>query len=294
MVLADPPVRGAAPGPEEAAELAARRDLLVEALTSLPEHYRRPVYLRHVEGWSYEELARLDRTTLAAIRTRLLRGRRELRERVEALARERGQWPLAAAPLAWLRLRLGRARAPLGHAGAGHRPDAGQRRAGGGGGLDGCHWARCNRSRAAGRRAAHPSQSPRRSATSLPMSAPAVSRATPRNTTAPVPAERTTPRPPDVETPPVARRCQARWQSPITRGSTLAGLGSIAATRPGRWLRQRVESLLGLDAHADELPVRDVAEPSTSRPGEEAAAVVAVHDVTSGTVIGDPPSWALT
>jgi RNA polymerase sigma-70 factor (ECF subfamily) len=100
--------------PDETADRAVRRQLLVDALTSLPIQYRRPVYLKHIEGWTYEQIAAHDHTSLAAVRTRLLRGRRELRARVEDLARRRGQWPLPAlAPLAWLRLRAVRARALL-------------------------------------------------------------------------------------------------------------------------------------------------------------------------------------
>jgi RNA polymerase sigma-70 factor (ECF subfamily) len=98
--------------PEELADRAIRRQLLVDALTSLPAHYREPVYLKHFEGWTYEQIAAHDRTSLAAVRTRLTRGRRELRARVEDLARRRGQWPLpVAAPLAWFRLRAARTRA---------------------------------------------------------------------------------------------------------------------------------------------------------------------------------------
>jgi RNA polymerase sigma-70 factor (ECF subfamily) len=100
--------------PDDLADRAARRQLLVDALTSLPVQYRRPVYLKHIKGWSYEQIAAYDRTTLAAVRTRLMRGRRELRARVEDLARRRGQWPLPAlAPLGWLRLRAARARAAV-------------------------------------------------------------------------------------------------------------------------------------------------------------------------------------
>jgi RNA polymerase sigma-70 factor (ECF subfamily) len=108
----DQPVADA--DPDDLADRAARRQLLVDALTSLPVQYRRPVYLKHIKGWSYEQIAAYDRTTLAAVQTRLMRGRRELRARVEDLARRRGQWPLPAlAPLGWLRLRAARAHAAL-------------------------------------------------------------------------------------------------------------------------------------------------------------------------------------
>jgi RNA polymerase sigma-70 factor, ECF subfamily len=110
-LVADPTIDTTTPGPEETAADTVRRELLADALTSLPAEVRRSVYLRHVEGWSYEEIARADRTTLAAVRTRLSRGRRALRERVEELARHRGEWPLRAlAPWAWLRARATRAR----------------------------------------------------------------------------------------------------------------------------------------------------------------------------------------
>ena len=122
-LVAEPDDDACSPGPEEAAANNVRRELIADALTSLPANVRRSVYLRHIEGWSYEEIARADRTSLAAVRTRLTRGRRALRDRIEELARHRGEWPLPAlAPLAWLRARAMRARLAVDRVDAGLGP----------------------------------------------------------------------------------------------------------------------------------------------------------------------------
>lgn len=53
------------------------------ALRRLPERYRRIVYLREVEGWSYDELARADGSTLTSIAKVLSRAKERLREGLE-------------------------------------------------------------------------------------------------------------------------------------------------------------------------------------------------------------------
>lgn len=95
----------ATPGPEEAAMARARATLVHDALASMPTQYQAALYLRDIEGWSYAEIAELGGRSVAAVRTTLMRGRRILASRIERLARERRQWPLAAAggAGAWLR-----------------------------------------------------------------------------------------------------------------------------------------------------------------------------------------------
>lgn len=79
-----------------------RQELVGDALDGLPDRYRRTIYLCDLEGWSYEEIAEADGTTVAAVRGTLHRGRRALRERVQQVARQKGIWPLpAAVPLRW-------------------------------------------------------------------------------------------------------------------------------------------------------------------------------------------------
>jgi RNA polymerase sigma-70 factor, ECF subfamily len=88
-----------APGPEDEVDRRIRARILAEALTSLPDRYREPVYLKHLAGWTYEEIAGHHRTSVSAVRSRLLRGRRALRDRIQELAEGQGHWPLPAVAL---------------------------------------------------------------------------------------------------------------------------------------------------------------------------------------------------
>ena len=95
--------------PDEHLARHLRGEIVSEALQDLPNRYRTPVYLRDVEGWSYADIATLERTTTAAVRSSLMRGRRVLRAKVQAIADGRGWWPLpAAVPGPWLRWRARR------------------------------------------------------------------------------------------------------------------------------------------------------------------------------------------
>lgn len=80
--------------PEEHAALRAKVAIVDDALRSMPGRYRTSLYLRHFEGSSYEEIARSQGTSLASVRSTLMRGRRQLGDRIEALARAERQWPL--------------------------------------------------------------------------------------------------------------------------------------------------------------------------------------------------------
>ncbi|GAA1645684.1 sigma-70 family RNA polymerase sigma factor SigH [Kribbella alba] len=55
---------------------------LREALTSLPERYRRVVLLCDVDGFSYKEIAGIVGVPLGTVMSRLHRGRKALRERM--------------------------------------------------------------------------------------------------------------------------------------------------------------------------------------------------------------------
>lgn len=59
--------------------------LLARALAALPEESREVLLLRDVEGLSGDEAARVLGLSLAAMKSRLHRGRLELKERVEAI-----------------------------------------------------------------------------------------------------------------------------------------------------------------------------------------------------------------
>jgi RNA polymerase sigma-70 factor, ECF subfamily len=99
---------------DEVAAARTRRAILADALAGMPERYRSHVRMCDLEGFSYSEVAALDGTTVASVRSTLHRARAVLRERVQDTAHRRHEWPLPAfLPLGFsrLRARLARARA---------------------------------------------------------------------------------------------------------------------------------------------------------------------------------------
>ncbi|MFQ5654967.1 MAG: RNA polymerase sigma factor [Planctomycetota bacterium] len=65
-------------GPEEGLLRDERASHLRRALASLPQEYREVILLKHVEGRSYREIARLLKATVKAVESRLLRARQHL------------------------------------------------------------------------------------------------------------------------------------------------------------------------------------------------------------------------
>lgn len=70
------------PGPPEAAIRRQEHRRALAALRELPDIYREPFVLRHVEGLGYAEIAAMLGVPVDTVGTRLVRARRMLRERL--------------------------------------------------------------------------------------------------------------------------------------------------------------------------------------------------------------------
>jgi RNA polymerase sigma-70 factor (ECF subfamily) len=74
-----------ASSPEENALRGERERLLREALSELPDIFREAVVLCDIEGFSYEEIARTLEVNIGTVKSRIARGRDELRRRLEGI-----------------------------------------------------------------------------------------------------------------------------------------------------------------------------------------------------------------
>jgi len=70
-------------GPEQELMKKELGGKIRQALDALPEQYRLPVYLAYAEGLSYEEVADALNCPVGTIMSRLFRGRKMLREKLE-------------------------------------------------------------------------------------------------------------------------------------------------------------------------------------------------------------------
>ena len=71
-------------GPATLMERQELKEALREAIAGLPEDLREPLVMREYHEMSYQEIADATGLPLNTVRTRILRGRRALRERMEA------------------------------------------------------------------------------------------------------------------------------------------------------------------------------------------------------------------
>lgn len=78
VMLADP-----ARGPEELALAADEGRRVAEGLARLPQVFREAVVLRDLEGLSYEEIAEVLGVRVGTVRSRIARGRDQLRDLLE-------------------------------------------------------------------------------------------------------------------------------------------------------------------------------------------------------------------
>jgi RNA polymerase sigma-70 factor, ECF subfamily len=68
---------------DAAVVLDERQKAMHEAIAELPALYREPFVLKHLEGWSYAQIAEALSAPVDTIETRLVRARRLLRERLK-------------------------------------------------------------------------------------------------------------------------------------------------------------------------------------------------------------------
>ena len=78
-------VEDPAPTPDMRAEASERRDMLQQAINSLPDYQRAMIVLYHTEGLSYEEIAEVLALPIGTVKSRLNRARLTLREKLEPL-----------------------------------------------------------------------------------------------------------------------------------------------------------------------------------------------------------------
>jgi RNA polymerase sigma-70 factor (ECF subfamily) len=72
--------RAGSPGPDGEASRRELHDEVLAAIQALPAIYREPFVLRHVNGWTYREIGDVMGLPIDSVETRLVRGRRLLRE----------------------------------------------------------------------------------------------------------------------------------------------------------------------------------------------------------------------
>lgn len=82
-------VRDSGATPFEALAVREVQDMVQGALQQVPEMFRTAVILRDLEGMSYEEVAEILECNIGTVKSRILRGRRALKEILEPVLAER-------------------------------------------------------------------------------------------------------------------------------------------------------------------------------------------------------------
>ena len=78
------------PARTEAVEGKELRQILAEAILRLPEIYREPLEMRYLHGLEAKEIAEQLKDNIHSVKSRIARGRRELRLRLEGVLKRSG------------------------------------------------------------------------------------------------------------------------------------------------------------------------------------------------------------
>ena len=73
---------GLSPSPDQQALANEQRHAILDAIAALPALYREPFVLRHLENWTYQQIAEALGLPVDTVETRLVRARRLLREQL--------------------------------------------------------------------------------------------------------------------------------------------------------------------------------------------------------------------
>jgi RNA polymerase sigma-70 factor (ECF subfamily) len=73
------PAKAPAGSPSRELSEQETRQLIMKAIKGLPDIYREPFVLKHLEGWSYEQIGQTLEIPVDTVETRLVRARRLLR-----------------------------------------------------------------------------------------------------------------------------------------------------------------------------------------------------------------------
>jgi RNA polymerase sigma-70 factor (ECF subfamily) len=79
--------------PEQSASAGESKHFVAEALKRLPVEFRMPIVLRDLEEWSYEEISVSLALPIGTVKSRIARGRGQLRAILQPLLRESKRLP---------------------------------------------------------------------------------------------------------------------------------------------------------------------------------------------------------